>query len=123
MGHWVYTPWEWAGPEFSSLHINYKEVLALEPAASLWAPLWANKKIFIHTDNQAAMAMINKGSCKNPLVMQSLRRVFWLSVQYNFSLKAKYYLGSSNRLADLVSRLHEQGAIEKLQNCMQNIYY
>ena len=35
---WIYTPWtSWSGS--SQLHINHKEVLAVEPAAAAWAPL------------------------------------------------------------------------------------
>ncbi|MCK5872999.1 MAG: hypothetical protein KAG26_09245, partial [Methylococcales bacterium] len=107
-GDWVYTNWRQQWPEVASLHINFKEVLALEPAVTRWAPLWAGKKVFVHSDNQAAVAIINRGSCKNPLVMQSLRRVFWASAVFNFRLRAVYYPGDRNFLADAVSRLHER---------------
>ena len=43
------TPWR-AWTSAAPLHINHKEVLALEPAAAAWAPLWANKRIYVHCD-------------------------------------------------------------------------
>ena len=114
----IYTPWASAGESVQSLHINHKEVMALEPAAHCWAPLWANKLVHVHSDNQAAVAIINKGSCKNPIAMESLRRVFWLSAIYNFRLKAFYYPGCRNILADSASRLHESGSWDRLLTSM-----
>jgi hypothetical protein len=116
MGHSLYTPWKQCWPEAYPLHINHKEILALEPAATAFAPLWANKTIYVHCDNRCAVYTINKGLSKHPLVMASLRRVFWLSALYNFRLKAVYYPGSSNRIADSVSRLHEPGGPERFIN-------
>jgi hypothetical protein len=103
--------------------INYLEVLALEPAVTQWAPYFANKKVFVHSDNLAACAIINKGSCKDANVMKSLRRVFWLSAIFNFRLKAVYYKGSYNVLADSVSRLHEKDGYHRLLSQMHNVGY
>lgn len=115
LGDCVYTPWD---NNTQDLCISYKEVLALEPAATCWAPYWSNKKVYVHSDNQAAVAIINKGSSKNSMVMDSLRRVFWLSAIYNFRLQAVYYPGPSNFLADAVSRLHEPGGVQRLQTLL-----
>jgi hypothetical protein len=112
-------PWHtWPGA--SEKHINYKEVLALEPAATLWAPDWANKRVFVYSDNQAAVHIINKGTAKDSFVMDSLRRVFWLSAVWNFKLKALYYPGNQNILADAASRLQEPWAMQALQTAMQH---
>ena len=69
----------------SDKHINFKEVLALEPV--LWAEHWRNKKVFVHSDNKVAVVIINKGSCRDTTVMASLRRVFWASAVYNSDSK------------------------------------
>ena len=116
-GDFVHTPWT---KELLSLPINYLEVLALEPAVVRWAPLWRNKKVYIHCDNVTACSIINKGSCKNSQVMDSLRRVFWYSAVFNFRLRAVYYRGVSNRLADGASRLHEPGGLHRLLQIMSN---
>jgi hypothetical protein len=69
-GQFVYTRFDmWTGS--CDLHINHKEVLALLPAAYQRGPLWANKKVYVHCDNQTAVAIINKGSCNNPFVLPS----------------------------------------------------
>ena len=120
-GDFVYAPWTYKTS--SSLPINYLEILALEPAAMRWAPYWRNKKVYVHCDNITACSLINKLSCKNPTVMESLRRVFWLSAVYNFRLQAIYYPGPQNILADRVSRAHEPGGLHKLYEAMANAGY
>ena len=74
-GDFVYTPWTY---KTLLMPINYLEFLALEPAAMRWVPYWANKNVYVHCDNLTACALINKLSCRNSIVMESLRRVFWL---------------------------------------------
>ena len=101
-------------PAAQDLHINMKEVLALEPAISLWAPHWANHRINVYSDNQTAVAIINKGSSKDPLVMASLRRIFWWTAVYNIRLRARYYPGYCNTLADACSRLPSPTAWQTL---------
>ena len=116
LNDYVYIPWTlWPGTE--NLHINFKETLSLEPAINKWAPLWSNKKVIINCDNQAAVGIINRGSTSNPLVMASLRRIFWLSAIYNFRIKAVYLPGIEN-LADAVSRLHEPQGIIRLHKLL-----
>lgn len=119
-GDFVHTPWT---KQLLSLPINYLEVLALEPAVVRWAPLWRNKKEYVHCDNVTACSIINKGSCKNSQVMDSLRRVFWYSAIFNFRLRAFYYKGESNCLADGASRLHEPGGLHRLLQTMSNTGY
>lgn len=116
LGDWIYTRWS---PEVKySVHINSKEILALEPAVLRWAQLWSNKKIFIHCDNMTAVSAINKGYSKHTLANQSLRRVFWWSVIYNFRLKAIYYPGYRNNIADAISRLDMPGGYTNLSNVL-----
>ena len=115
MGDCIYTRWQDVLPRPADVHINTKEILALEPAAMWWAPAWANQKIYVHTDNQVAACAINKGTSKDPVAMTALRRIYWLSVQFNFRLRAVYYPGDRNRIADAVSRLHEPGGWNRLQ--------
>ena len=116
----VYAPWHVCWPAASDLHINHKEVLALEIAASQFAHLWENKTVYVHSDNQCAVACIRKGTSKHPLVMSSLRRVFWLSAIFNFRIKSVYYPGIRNSLADRCSRLYEHNGIQKLNDVISN---
>ena len=111
-----YFPWqEW--PEVNGCHINVKETLAIELALSLWASRLQNKKVLLHCDNKCAVAVVNKGSSNNPVIMASLRRMFWLSVKYNFKIIAQYYPAGDNVTADAISRLHELSRYRRSDLC------
>ena len=73
-----------------------------------WASIWSNKIIHVYCDNTAAVAMLNKGTTRDPTMMSYLRKLFWLSAIFNFRLKAFHIPGRINVLADHISRLHER---------------
>ena len=54
--------------------------------------------------------------------MNSLCNVFWMSAIYNFRLKAVYYPGKLNTVADSISRLHEKDGYKRLTNALQIVY-
>ena len=90
----------------------------MEPAVSHRAPHWSNRRVVLYSDNQAAVGIINKGTCCDPVVMAALRHISMLSARYDFRIQAKYYPGSENIVADAVSRLHEPRIFERLQNAV-----
>ena len=92
-GDWSYFHFGSESPVLSALHINHKETLAVVLAAERWAPQWVNRHVIIHSDSQAAVAIINKGSTCNSLIMGYLRRLFWLSAIFNFRITARYIKG------------------------------
>lgn len=106
-GDWFYHSFPMDSPAWTELHINHKETLAIVLAAKRWCRLWSNKRVVIHSDNQAAVQMINKGTTASNVIMQELRALFWLSAFYNFHITAVYLPGAKNTLADSISRMHE----------------
>jgi len=122
MGDHCYSEFSEFGEEATKLCINYKEVLALLPAVAKWAPFWENKTVHVYSDNVCAVNVINKGSTKNPIVMDALRNIFYYSVIYNFRIKCHYYPGVRNQLADAVSRLHERFGILRYQELLARWY-
>ena len=116
-GRYLYTPFN-TWDKAADLHINYKETMALEPAVTHWAPHWANRRVIVYCDNQAAVGIINKGTCRDPVVMAALRRIAMLSARHNFRIQATYYPGSENIVADAISRLHEPRAPQRLQSAI-----
>lgn len=114
MGDWFYLNWNVDWPEVSMLHINEKEVLAVVLAAQRWAHLWGNKHVILHSDNMVTVSAINKGTCRNSMVMKSLRYLFWLSALHNFHMTAKHIAGVSNWVADSASRIHDRGHLQTL---------
>ena len=105
-GDWFYHHFSLDSPQWDPLHINHKETLAIILAAKRWHKAWVNQHVIIHSDNQAAVNIINKGSTANRIIMKNLRELFWLSAVNNFRITARYIRGSQNITADAVSRLH-----------------
>ena len=117
-GDWLYHSFIFDAPEVSMLHINYKEVLAIYFAAKQWATSWSGHHIVIHSDNMAAVAIINKGTCKNEVVTAFLRDLFWLSAVCNFSIP-----GHKNIVADAISHLHDGFYLNRSCQLLATWYY
>ena len=122
MADCIYTPFADMHNDAPELCINYKEVLALLPAVTKWSPYFAGKHLHVYSDNICAVNIVNKGSCKHPLVMEALRQVFWYSVLYNFRITCHYYPGVRNVLADAVSRMHETAGVLRYNELLSKWY-
>ncbi|KAK7484746.1 hypothetical protein BaRGS_00024031 [Batillaria attramentaria] len=115
MGDWLYTVFKKDAPAFDRLHINYKEVCAAVEGIRRWGHVFQDSVVIVHTDNSVAKAVINKGRSRNRLINRLLRKMFWLSVKFNFSVRAIHVPGQVNIIPDTISRLHEPNKVERLQ--------
>ena len=106
---WCYIEWEKDLPHISAKHINVKESFAIIAAAYRWGQDWRNKAVVVYTDNMTARAAINKGRCTDDELSRHIRNLYWISHFYNFSIRCEHIKGTSNVLADAVSRLSERG--------------
>ena len=68
---------------------------------------WHGMHIIVYSDNTATVAMVNKGSSRNPVAMEWLRQLFWLSATKNFHITARHIAGVDNIVSDRLSRLDE----------------
>ena len=68
-GDWFYFHFSLDNPAWSQLHINHKETLAIVLAAKRWGHVWANHRVIIYSDNQAAVQIINKGTTGNEVII------------------------------------------------------
>lgn len=84
--------------------ITFLELFPIVAAILLWGHIIANKKIFIQTDNQAVVSIINKQSAKSPRVMRLIRLFVLYLLKYNISVKASHIPGCKNLIADCLSR-------------------
>ena len=116
--NWFYVNWDIDWPVASSMHINEKEVMSAALAVHFWGSSWANKKVYIFSDNMTTVASVNKGTSRNGVVMSAIRYLFLQSALYNFKLKAIHIPGKNNIKADVISRLHEPKAFWSMDNPM-----
>ena len=99
--YWFALPWEGA---WEKVHITMKELLPIVLACAIWGKYWKGQRMVCHCDNAAVVTIINSGSSKNPLAMQLMRSLFFMSAHFNFAISAHFLPGSSNQLADALSR-------------------
>ena len=56
--------------EYTNSHINITEMLAALRACQAWGHLWGGRRVVLFCDNSAAVHVINKGSSRDPTMMQ-----------------------------------------------------
>ena len=86
-------------------------------AARRWGSQWAGHQITLRCDNMAAVSIINRGSSRNPMVMDWLRELFWLSATHNFRIIALHVPGAINTRADALSRFEFSRFWPALTDC------
>ena len=87
-----------------------------------WGHLFENRKVILYTDNQCAASILNKCSCKNVVLMQYMRDMFWQATKYNFVLKVIYMPGYLQYIPDAISRLNEHNGLMSAQTHINNWY-
>lgn len=94
----------WKGQESASSaqHKTYP----IATASILWGSAWSRKQKMMYCDNEAVIAIINKGRWHCQAIMSILRRFTWKSAIHNFIIKAEHILGHSNEIADALYRFY-----------------
>jgi hypothetical protein len=59
--------------------------------------------VVFHVDNQALVAALNKGSCKQASTQALIRRIYTIAAQTSFSLRSEWLSSSDNARADRLS--------------------
>jgi hypothetical protein len=88
----------------NSMHINYLELFAIWWAIVAWGHAWKGYHIIIHTDNEAARYMLNKGTARAPVFMPLLRDITRRMALGGFRVQAVRVTTEANVLADPLSR-------------------
>jgi len=106
-GDWFYTNWRADYPDICDEHINVKEMAAVVEAARRWCGRWTARHVIVYTDNMVTMFGINRGTSTNPILMNYIRELFWLSAVHSFRLTSRHIPGLENVVSDRISRLHD----------------
>lgn len=100
-------PSDWVDKGFLK-DITFLELVPVVMALYAWAPHFQNKKILFRIDNEALCVVINKRTSKSKLVMQLIRPLVLFTLCNNTQFKAKHIPGTSNQIADSLSRFQER---------------
>ena len=98
---WFQLQWP---PSWLEENMAVKELVPIVAAAALWGPYWQGKVILCFCDNMAVVAAINAGRAKFPPINRLLRCLFFLTAYFHCSVSAAHIQGTSNTLADAISR-------------------
>ena len=62
---------EW--PVVAGASIAAKELLPIIAAAAIWGPQWGGSSVLCHCDNEAVVAVVRGGYCRDPTLAHMLR--------------------------------------------------
>ena len=86
------------------MSMAYKELVPIVLAAECWAQHWSRKRILFFCDNQATVAILNKGRSRSTNIMQSHEQLSLLAATHNFAFSSTYIASVDNGIADSLSR-------------------
>lgn len=99
---WLSGAWH---PECRSKSIHWKELYAIYVALLAWGPSFRSRRILFQCDNEGVAYSLNRGRCRTPDSLDLLRHVAFLCCLYHCQVGAVHIPGTSNPVADALSRL------------------
>ena len=100
-GKWVSCSWP---AHVQALSIQWKELFPIYVACRLWAHIFSGKRMLFHCDNLAVVNIWSSRSSKCPKVMSLLRKLFFISAKFEFTVFVDHIPGTDNSIADSLSR-------------------
>lgn len=88
----------------TGISIQWQELYPIYLACMLWAPLWANRRICFHCDNQATVAILSAKSSKISRIMNLVCLITLQTLKFNFTFSAEHVPCLDNSIADSLSR-------------------
>jgi hypothetical protein len=85
-------------------HITLKELKAVRLAVLSFLPLMRDRKVLMHEDNQAVVAVLNHLTSRSPAMTDELRKLWELIDTNNINIRARYIRSAANVWADRLSR-------------------
>ena len=102
---WFSHPWP---EDYSSFHINIKELFAIVAAVLTWGHEWHDQQILFFTDNSAITHVWRTGTSVDRVIMKLVRFMFLFVAKRNVNVLMHHIPGHSNNAADALSRLQVQ---------------
>ena len=99
--HWFQYMWPSA---FQGRATATQELLPIVMACMIWGPWWANNRVVVHCDNQAAVCVVNAGYSRDKDMMHLMHCLFFIRAYWGIDLWAVHIPGEQNVAADAISR-------------------
>ena len=103
-------------------YINQFELYVILIAVREWAPMFADKNIFIYYDNQTSVQVLHHGHVDCTFMQKCLREIRFHSAKLNFRIRAVHLKEVDNRISDCLSRWHlSQSYVDSFYKAMENL--
>ena len=99
--HWFHGVWP---STWRNKGIVLLELYPIMASLWIWGSDLKNKRIVIHTDNEALVAILNSSTSRDSEVMVLLRYLIIACMKFNIQIKSVHISGKRNILCDLLSR-------------------
>jgi hypothetical protein len=87
-----------------ALHNTIKELYCVVMAAACFGPRWKGHAVTILCDNTGAVDTIHSRSTRQPDMLQLIRLLIHIEVEFDMQILAKHIPGKQNTIADMISR-------------------
>ncbi len=87
-------------------NINRLQLVFLVVAVKLWGHCLEGKCILLYCDNEATVAVVNSGRCRDSVMLSWIKELAYETACNDYMLKGVHISGQDNRLPDLLSRWH-----------------
>ena len=89
---------------YGEVAIAPKELVPVVMACMVWGRAWQHQVVYVHSDNEAVVSVINSGYSKDEQLMHLVRCLFFIQAVWDISLVACHIPGVLNSVADAISR-------------------
>jgi len=99
--NWLQLQWprEWIDEA-----IMAKELVPIVLAIAVWGHQLARREVLVKSDNLNVVTAVNKGSCREAVVMHLLRCMWFFVAHFDIRVVAEHLPGKDNTIADQISR-------------------
>ena len=104
-GHWISQRWP---PGYETFSIQWKELFPIYVTCFIWQRQFSGKRLLFHCDNNAVVNIWSADSSRSPEIMSIIRKLFYIAAKNEFTVNVQHIPGTSNLLADSLSRLQVQ---------------
>ena len=85
-------------------NITHFELFNVFVALTVWGSQWRGRKLLVHLDNIASVAIVNSGFTKDEKLAAIARDIWMQRAVHDIEIMASHLAGIDNRVADLLSR-------------------
>ena len=85
-------------------HITFKELKAVRLAVETFLPQLRCRRVLLHEDNQAVVAILTKLTSRSPALMNELRKLWHIMDENDITIRPRYIQSAANIWADRLSR-------------------